>query len=70
MPYRAFHLAGFVLMALLLTAVALLGVRYIIEPILADPRAVHEFFLDRSWIQWMTLAVFFFVLSVLVPQPS
>lgn len=63
--YRARHLAAFVIAAVLATAAFLGGLLYGLEPRLADPRAVHEFFFNRSPIQWCTLAVFFFALSVL-----
>lgn len=65
MVYRTSHLAAFVLAAVVLTVGWLVGIRYLVEPILGDARALHEFFFNRSWIQWMTLAAFFLTLAIL-----
>ncbi|MBI3801682.1 MAG: MotA/TolQ/ExbB proton channel family protein [Deltaproteobacteria bacterium] len=66
MSYTITQLAGFFLMAILLTAASLWGLAHGIEPLLANPQSLHDFFFHRSPIQWCTVTVFFFLQSVLV----
>jgi biopolymer transport protein ExbB/TolQ len=66
MTYRATQLAAFLLAATALTIGSLAVMANIIEPLLAEPQAFHDFFFNRSPIQWVTLGVFFFSLSLLI----
>jgi hypothetical protein len=66
MTYGARQFAAFVTTALVATAAFLGAILYGVEPRLADPAALHAFLFERTPIQWCTLAVFFFVVSVLV----
>lgn len=66
MQYTVLHLMAFVAAAIGLTLGARWGVPYCVEPLLADPSALHAFLFQRSPIQWWTLGLFFFALSAMM----
>ncbi|MBI4602192.1 MAG: hypothetical protein HY721_09550 [Planctomycetes bacterium] len=66
MSYRISQIAIFAGGAVVATAAFLLGVLFGLEPLLADPKPIHDFFFNRTAIQWMTLAVAFFSLIIVV----
>jgi hypothetical protein len=47
---------------------SLWAVLNLVEPMLASPKALHDFFFNRSPIQWLTLGVFFFAIAVLTDR--
>jgi biopolymer transport protein ExbB/TolQ len=68
------QLSAFAVIAVVLTALALLGLRGLVEPALvalglpALATATRAFFFERSVVQWCTLAVFFFAVTVLAAR--
>jgi biopolymer transport protein ExbB/TolQ len=63
--FKARHLFLCLSIAVLSTAASLWALVHLIEPLLTNPQPVHDFFFNRSPIQWLTLTAFFFTLTAL-----
>jgi Skp family chaperone for outer membrane proteins len=66
--YGARHFVIFVAAGLVGTVASLGLVTYGIGPWLADPTPLHDFFFERSAIQWVTLFVFCLAAAILVDR--
>lgn len=74
MRYSTPQLFAYAIISIVLTAGALLSVRYLLEPALESLAlpgiggAVHAFLFERSPVQWCTLSMFFFSLTVVAAR--
>lgn len=63
--YRGAHFAVFLLIATLMTAAVYIGLPYTLEVWIASGAGLHAFLYERSAIQWCTVFVLLFILTLL-----